>query len=300
MVPRGRSTHQGRWPVSIDEGTLRSLIEESDDLHCDAMRTTKAGLADVVDQGLERRAAGTFDPEETRAYQMERRHLLAKGLTGVGAFSGTAFGVGLYQLLTQPAFADSSQDIQAGQTAASIENLAIQVYTTAAGLPFMKIIPDPAGATVVAFVTKTVAQHTEHAKAFNAAVVALGGKPQNNPDDAAYKKLVVPTLPTLKAPLDVVNFAAKLEQLAAETYVKETAAVSDKVLRNTFASIMGVEAQHVSILLAVGALLQGGAPQLISIPPPANLLPAAAGSIGFPDSFLKTDQAIPPTEGVVR
>jgi hypothetical protein len=276
------------------------LIEESADLQSDALRTTTRGLADVVEQGQERRAAGGVDPDETRAYHMERRHLLATGLKGMGALAGTAVGVGLYQMFTQPAFADSAMDVQAGQTAASIENLAIAVYTKAAGLPFMKNIPAPAGPTVVAFVTQTIQQHTDHAKAFNSAVTALGGKAQTGLDMTVYNGVVVPALPTLKTPLDVVKFAATLENVAAETYAAETAAVSDKMLRSTFSSIMGVEAQHVAVLNAVAALLAGGAPQLITIPPPGDKLPAAAGSVGFPNSFYGLDMARPAAEGAVQ
>lgn len=286
--------------MSIDERALRSLIEESGDLNSDAMRTTKSGLADIVEQGLDRRASGGFDLDETRAYHIERRRLLAKSIKGLGVFGGSAAGVGLYQMFTNPAFADTSMDVQAGQTAASIENLAIAVYNKAAGLPFMKNIPSPAGPTVTVFVTQTIQQHTMHASAFNAAVKALGGKEQTGVDKPVFDSVVTPTLPTLTSPLKVVQFAAALENVAAETYAAETASVSDKNLRNTFASIMGVEAQHVSVLLAVAALLEGNAPQLITIPPPADKLPAAAGSIGFPNSFYGTDKARPATEGAVQ
>jgi hypothetical protein len=275
------------------------LIEESADTQSDAMKATNSGLSDVVEQGLERRASGGYDPDETQAFQMQRRRLLANSLKGLGAIAGTTLGAGLYQMITQPAFADTTMDVQAGQTAASIENLAVAVYNKAAGLPFMKNIPAPAGPTVTVFVTQTIQQHTAHAAAFNAAVMALGGKAQTGLDMTVYNGVVVPALPTLKAPLDVVNFAAKLENVAAETYAAETAAVSDKGLRNAFSSIMGVEAQHVSVLLAVAALLGGGAPQLITIPPPADKLPAAAGSVGFPNSFYGLDMARPATEGAL-
>lgn len=287
--------------MSIDDGALRSLIEESGDLQSDAMRTTKSGLAGVVEQGLDRKAAGGYDLEETRAYQVERRRLLATSLKGLGAIGGTTLGAGIYEMVTSPAFADSSMDIQAGQTAASIENLAIKVYTVAAGLPFMtaSAIGSPAGATVVAFVTMTIKQHTDHAAAFNAAVKNLGGAAQTGLDMVAYNGLVKPALPTLTDPLKVVNFAAALEAIAAQTYVAETSAVSDKGLRNAFSSIMGVEAQHVSVLLAVSALLTAGAPQLITIPPPAASLPAAAGSLGFPNSFYGTTMARPAAEGAL-
>jgi hypothetical protein len=285
--------------VSIDERALRSLIEESGDLNSDAMRTTKSGLADVVEQGLDRRAAGGFDPDETRAYHIERRRLLAKSIKGLGVFGGSAMGLGLFQMFTNPAAADTTMDVQAGQTAASIENLAIAVYQTAQGLSFMKNIPSPAGPTVTVFITQTIQQHTMHAQAFNAAVTALGGKPQTGVDKPVMDTVVKPMLPKLTDALKVVKFAAALENVAAETYVAETAAVSDKMLRNTFASIMGVEAQHVAVLLAVGALLEGGAPQLITIPPPADKLPAAAGSVGFPNNFYGVDMARPATEGAL-
>lgn len=278
---------------------MRSLIEESADTHSDAMRTTNSGLAEVVEQGLERQATGGYDPDETRAYHVARRRMLATSLKGIGALAGTALGAGLLEMFTQPAFADTTMDVQAGQTAASIENLAVAVYTKAAGLSFMKTIAAPAGPTVTVFVTQTIMQHTQHAAAFNAAVTALGGKAQTGIDMPVYNGVVVPELPKLKTPLDVVNFAATLENVAAETYAAETAIVSDKTLRNTFASIMGVEAQHVSVLLAVSALLSAGAPQLITIPPPAASLPAAAGSLGFPNSFYGLDMARPATEGAL-
>ena len=68
-----------------------------------------------------------------------------------------------------------------------------------------------------------------------------------------------------------------------------------------FASIMGIEAQHVSVLLAVQALLKAGAPQLISlVPGTAAALPAAAGSVGFPNAFYKTNMAAPAKQGAVK
>ena len=63
---------------------------------------------------------------------------------------------------------------------------------------------------------------------------------------------------------------------------------------------MGVEAQHVAILHAVKALVGGGAADLITLPPDAAKLPAAAGSVGFPDAFFKTTDARPANEGAVQ
>jgi ferritin-like protein len=287
--------------LSLDERALDALIEESQDLHSDAMRATSESLAEVVGNGQERRASGGIDPDETAAYNEARRANLRTGLTalaGIGTF-GVAAGI-LSVLDSSPAFADTAADVAAAQTGASIENLAIAVYTKAAGLPFMKTIPAPAGPTVVAFVTKTISQHTDHMQAFNAASTRLGGKAQTGIDMTVYNAVVVPELPKLTSPLVVAQFAAELESVAAATYSAATAAVSDKQLRSTFASIMGVENQHAAVLMAVAALLQGGAPQLITIPVNPAQLPAAAGSVGFPDSFLKTTSARPLTEGAVK
>jgi ferritin-like protein len=281
---------------------LKDLIEQSDDAHSDAMRVTRTALADVVEQGNERRSAGGFDLGELAAYASNRRSLLVKGLAAAGIVTTGVMGRGLLDMFLSPAAAadaPAGMDVAAAQTAASLENLAVAVYNKAAGLPFMKNIAAPAGPTVVAFVTKTVQQHTDHAKAFNAAAMQLGGKAQTGVDTTVMSAVVNPALPTLKSPLDVVRFAAQLELVAAETYAAETAAVSDKNLRNTFASIAGVESQHRSILLAVAALLEAGKPNLIKLGPPADQLPDAAGSVGFPDAFLKTDQARPATEGTV-
>ena len=290
--------------MSLDEHALDALIEESQDLHSDAMRATNDGLADLVAYGEERRAHGganPADPDGVRAFNAARRSNLRTGLTALAGIGTFGIAAGLLGVLdSAPAFADAAADVAAAQTAASIENLAIAVYQKAAGLPFMKTIPAPAGPTVAAFVTKTISQHTDHMQAFNAVATRLGAKAQTGIDTTVYNAVVVPGLPKLTSPLVVAQFAAELESVAAATYAAATVAVGDKQLRSTFASIMGVENQHAAILNAVAALLQGGAPQLITIPVDPSKLPAAAGSVGFPDSFLKTTGARPLTEGAVK
>ena len=75
---------------------------------------------------------------------------------------------------------------------------------------------------------------------------------------------------------------------------------SYKNARNTTASIMGVEAQHVAVLNAVKALVGAGHPEYIALPPPLDKLPAAAGSVGFPDAFYPYAMARPAAEGAVK
>ncbi len=149
-------------------------------------------------------------------------------------------------------------------------------------------------------------QHVQHADAFNAAVKSLGGKAQSKPDPAfvpVVNKAVagLGSATPAQGALGVVALALELENIAAETYVKDTVLAKKATNKALLASIMGIEAQHVATLLAVQALLMAGAPQLISLAPgTAAMLPAAAGSVGFPNAFYKTNNAAPAAQGAVK
>jgi hypothetical protein len=281
--------------MTFDDNRMAELMEESQDLHSSAMRCTHEAMDEIVQVGTERRAAGAIEPSDPARRNFLRRSLLAAGVVG-----GGALGASMFSRMMTTAYAASSADVMMLQTAASIENLAIAVYTKAAGLP-----PTVSGAaipTVKAFVVMTIKQHTDHANAFNAAAMQLGGMAQTKLDETVYNAVVVPALGKIKGPADVVALAQTLEDAAAQTYVKFGGAVDDKNALNAFATIAPVEAQHSAVLLAVAALIAGGAPQLITISPPvdASKLPAAAGAVGFPNSFYKTDGARPAAEGAVQ
>jgi hypothetical protein len=265
----------------IDESRFRELLEESDDLQSDAMQTARRDLDGYVEAAQEARLA---QPKE-RSYVRPIAFATA-GALGVAALAAApnAFG------------ASTSDDVMALQTAAGIENLAVLTYKTALTLPF--IGGSTANGVVKAFAMKTMQQHTDHAQAFNAAISKLGGKAQNG-TDPKYTPVVKGAVPTLKTPLDVVGLAITLEDVAAQTYVKDVGLVSTSDLRQLFASVAGVESQHRAILLAVQALLKGNAADLIALPPDATKLPAAAGSVGFPTSFYATSMAAPITEGAL-
>ncbi|MFJ9516966.1 ferritin-like domain-containing protein [Kitasatospora sp. NPDC101801] len=258
----------------IDTRLLEELTEQSQDLNSDAVKITRSALTDFA-AGAEPRPAGWW-----------RRGGAVAGLAGAFALLGGT------RAFAATATAD---DIMALQTAASLENLAISVYQTAATLPFIK----DGNKTVAAFIAKTTEQHQAHAKAFNAAATQAGGKAQTSPDPK-YKAVVDQTLPTIKTPADVVKLAITLEDVAAQTYTKNVGQVSNGDLRKLFASVAPVEAQHRATLLAVQALLAGNAADLIAIPVDPAKLPAAAGSVGFPDAFYPTKDASPISEGAVK
>ena len=284
--------------MEIDDTRLRDLLQQSQDLHSDAMTASHDALDELVEHGQDARRAGN---DELLAAipvdEVHRRNTLLGGLPKTGVLAAAGLGTAMVALLATPAFADKAMDVQMLQTAASIENLAVATYDTALTLDF--IGGASANAVVKAFVQKTKEQHLQHAEAFNAAATRLGGKAQDQPDPVLLD-VVNNAKPSLTGPAEVVELAISLEDGAAQTYVANTGAYANKNARSVAASIMGVEAQHVAILLAVQALVAGGAADLIALPPDAAKLPAAAGSVGFPNAFYPTTDARPPNEGAVQ
>ncbi len=281
--------------VDVDPRAMAPLLEESRDLHADAMRATIPVLDEMVEAGRDDRARGPIDLDEAREVADRRARHLRGAAFGGGLLAAAGIGAALDAVLSSPAFAAAPTDVQILRTASSIEVLAVSTYKTALTLPF--IGGPSANAVVKGFATTTMQQHADHLQAFNAAVTKLGGQPQTNPDPA-LQAVVQAAVPGLTSPAPVVALALELEQGAAETYVADVAALHDTNAKRVTASIMGVEAQHAAVLLAVQALLAAGAPQDITLSPGnvANL-PAAAGAVGFPDAFYPTSQARPATEG---
>lgn len=286
--------------MTIDERQLHDLLEESQDLHVDAMNSVSESLMDLSDLHADRLRDG-FDPrqENLAAFNSNRRTLWQR--LGFGNVSHVAaaslFGAGLAAVVAKPASAAESLDIQMLQTASSLEILAVATYQAALTLPFIV----DGNAVVKAFAETTMKQHDEHMDAFQAMTKALGGTVQTAPNPK-YAPIVETAKPTLKAPLDVVKLAAVLEQVATETYLSDLAMFADTKARSLVASVMGVECQHLATLRAVGALLEGGAPELIKIPLGADIskLPAAAGSVAFPEAFEGITMASPAAEGAVQ
>lgn len=283
--------------MPLPDTELRALVEHSQDLQSEGSRTFRSTLPQLREIGRSR-AGRPVDLDRLRQYRDDRRTVLKRGGFGMGALAargllGTAFGAAVTGIVARPVSAQEDVDIQICQTAASLENLAVATYGAALGLPFFS-----GNATVVAFAETTMQQHDEHGAAFNAQAEALGGQEQTatNP---RYTPIVEEATPGLTDFLPVVELAATLEEVAQDTYLANLSLLQDTDAKALMASVMAVETQHLAILRAVGALLEGGAPELIAIPTDVAALPAAAGSVSFPNAFEEPDLASPPEEGAV-
>jgi hypothetical protein len=282
--------------MRLDDRQLTVLIEESQDMQADALRGLDENLDDLRDLRADRRGE-TAQPEEVAAFLSSRRAVLSKlGFTSSGLLARGLVGGGIaaavVTALTKPVFADSSLDVMMLQTASSLEKLAVATYGTALTLPFIA----NGNPVIKAFATTTMDQHNQHKAAFQAQTSALGGKVQDTPNPK-YAPIVAQAAPGLKTPLDVVNLAATLENVARDTYLADLSMFTDKKSQAIMGSVMGVETQHLATLLAVAALLPANDASLIAIPVNAGKLPAAAGSVGFPDAIPSPVHASPPAEG---
>lgn len=281
--------------MRVDDRRLGELITESEDLQVDALRTAKEVQPALVELS---HSSTTRDPDLVRTYNSDRRRLLRNGGLGAGALAargllGTAFGSAIMGIVARPAGAQEDVSIMIFQTASSLETLAVATYGAALKLPFFGD-----NAVVKKFAETTMQQHDDHNKAFQAQAKALGGKPRTTPSDK-YAPVVAKATPGLVDYPAVVALAATLEEVAQDTYIANLSLLPADETRQLMASVLAVETQHLATLRAVGALLEGGAPELIAIPTNLAALPAAAGSVAFPEPFEKAQMASPPEEGAL-
>ena len=281
--------------MRVDDRRLGELITESQDLQVDALRTAKEVRPALVELS---HSTTTKDPDVVTRFNTERRRILRNGGLGAGALAargllGTAFGTAVMGITARPAAAQEDVSIMIFQTACSLEILAVATYGAALELPF---IGD--NAVVKTFAETTMMQHDEHCQAFQAQTEDLGGEPRTTPSER-YAPAVAEATPGLVDYAAVVALASTLEEVAQDTYIANLALLPADETRQLMASVLAVETQHLATLRAVGALLEGGAPELIAIPTDLAALPAAAGSVAFPEPFEEAQMASPPEEGAL-
>jgi rubrerythrin len=284
----------------LDDQTFSETIAESRDIHSDAIKAAHATREELAEVWAERRS-DPVNPDEIARYNTNRRSLLGKLGLGSGTAATTRVAIpggiaaALTALLARPAAADKPLDVQILQTASSLEILAVATYGAALELYFIK----NGNPVVVKFAQTTMSQHDEHKQAFQAQTRTLGGTVQTNPN-SKFAPVVEQARPNLKAPIDVVNLAVTLEDVATQTYLQNISLLENTTTKSLMASVMGVETQHAATLRAVKALLEGNMGDLIKIPTDVAKLPAAAGSVSFPNAFEPVGTIAEPETGAVK
>jgi hypothetical protein len=224
--------------MAISEHELSVMTNDLEQIHHDVgMPAMNRALAEWTD----------------RSRTSRRGFLIGAGaLAGGAVLAACSSGSSSSTTTTKAAGSSSSTagkltgDLAVAALAASLENLAVAAYgdvLTAAGAGKLGTVP-PAVST---FVTTVKGQHTQHAAAWNSAIVAAGHAAVTAPDAA-----LVPTVTKDFAKVTDVTGAAKLaltlEDIAAATYQSAISAVKATSSVKVAASIQPVEMQHAAIL----------------------------------------------------
>jgi hypothetical protein len=233
---------------------------------------------------------------------------MVAGLPGA-LLSGTPAAATAARTAVRSAAADVALDIQILQTASSVETLLVNLYGAALGTGPQGMDAPPAKAlaamtnttardTLVKILSETQAHHREHRLAFQTLTTALGGKDQTEPNPKFASGVAAADV---SSPLRFVEYAAILEKIAGDTYVLDLTLADDVKAKETLASVLGVEAQHLAVLRALGALLKDGTPQFVNIPIGSDLvnLPATLAALAFPTAMEETSSVAEPESGAV-
>lgn len=235
-----------RQQMAISEAELASLTNDMADAHRDTIPTLRSSLA-----GWE---IAPSDDREAESRGLSRRSfLLGGGALAAGGLLMAACGSkssASNSTSTSGAMAPSSSkpslDVTVAALAASLEVLAVSTYASglsAATAGKLGTVP-PAVAT---FAETAMAQHKDHAAAWNSVV-----------ESAGYKKITAPNAkiaPSINAAFSKVhdvaglaNLALSLEDAAAATYLEAIGVVTGTKAIETAATIQPVEMQHAAIL----------------------------------------------------
>lgn len=185
-------------------------------------------------------------------------------------------------------------DVPALRTATSLVVLAQSTYRSLAGLPAGG--GDRANPVVRDLISAAVTELGDARSALASATTGAGGRAQTDPDPV-YASVVAQALPTVRSPADVVGLALTLEDVLAQTLVADAAGLSTPALRATALRLGSAAAARKAGLLIVSSLLSSARSDLVVAPPDLTALPAAVGTVGFPDTRFPTAKASPPEEG---
>lgn len=269
------TAREGR-ELLIGEDRLARLTRDLEAAHRETLPAMRAGAVDLAEEiRTTGREAG---PVTAEAGLGRRRFLLGAG----GAAAGLALAAcssdrtsasstkaaGVPATASPSASSQYSGDLKVVALAVALENQAVGVYlATLAAAKAGRLGTVPPAITT--FVTTAMAQHVDHAKAWNAVLTGAGVPPIRNVP-LSNQAATTAELAKAKTYTDVAKLALRLEDQAAQTYLFATYNVKSTAGIETAATIAPVEAMHAAILHFV------------------------LGQYPVPDDFLPTDKAADP------
>ena len=271
-----RSNDMTNDDTRIGTDDLRRELRDADRQHHEVDRSWRTTLRSLFDP-----ERGTSEGERAAFLGLpDRRGFLRVGGVGIaGAALLAACGDDTERPASSAASGSTggstggSTDLTLAKTAASLESLAIDAYTTAIG----------SGLVTTAAIGDAAKLFQSHHQAHLDALQALlqqSGAAKVTVANAAVKAAVVdPAVKAARTEADIVALAFALEDAAAQTYVYATTQLSTPALRSTLMTIAGVEARHRAIL---AFLVQKKAPTEI-----------------FPAGFFKAENPLP-ADAIVR
>lgn len=146
-----------------------------------------------------------------------------------------AFGPALLTPFIAAAAQASEGDVKILNVALALERAGIKAYQDSAKTGLLS-------PSVLAVAKGFMSDHIAHRDALIGAIKAAGQTPTSETTKVAY--------PTLASESDILKFAQGVEKGAVTTYLSVIASFTDRSLAKVAASILGVEATHVSTLAA--------------------------------------------------
>jgi hypothetical protein len=263
-----------QWELQVSEAELGSMTRDLDEAHRETIPSMFARAGELSEELAESTGRSPF--------VARRRFLLGAGAAGLGLAlaacgsgnNSSAGSVGGSSSAAQPpssaAGGTYTGDLKVVALATALENQAIAAYTaalSAATAGKLGAVPPAVGT----FAKTAMAQHTDHAKAWNA-VLQSAGKPTISGVPLSGQPAVEKALGTVKDVGGVAKLALQLENQAAQTYLFAEFNVTSAGGIATAATIAPVEAMHAAILQFV------------------------LGQYPVPDNFLGTDMAANPSQ----
>lgn len=244
-----RRTHKSNASMQGSEAEIIAMTSDLVDAHRDTLPALRSSF-----DGWNHSADENGEPSDglSRRSFLTRSGLLAAG--GLLVASGGAAAASTIPRLTGPRFASAATradttaplDVRVAALAASLENLAVSTYTaalSAATAGKLGTVPK----AVATFVETAMAQHKDHAAAWNA-VVSSSGYDAITAPNAALAKSVDAAFAKVTDIAGVASLALTLEEAAAATYLEAIGVMTGKQAIETAATIQPVEMQHAAIL----------------------------------------------------